>query len=65
MKRPVVSHRHAPLPSMALFQFTHIEPYYDYCRHCDVLYRRVLEPLGYQYTIDLSECCQARQCADD
>lgn len=48
-------------PSMArLLQFSHIEPYHDYCRHCDALYRRVLEPLGYQYTIDLSECRQAR-----
>ncbi len=37
-----------------------IEPYPDYCRHCDVLYRRVLEPLGYACECDLSECDQAR-----
>lgn len=37
-----------------------IEPYQDYCRHCDVLYRRVLEPLGYLYECDLSECGRAR-----
>ena len=36
-----------------------IEPYHDYCRHCDVLYRRALEPLGYEYTIDLSRCHEA------
>jgi hypothetical protein len=48
-------------PSMIrLLETEHITPYHDYCRHCDVLYRRVLESLGYQYTIDLSECEQAR-----
>ena len=36
------------------------EPYRDYCRHCDVLYRRVLEPLGYDYIIDLSGADTAR-----
>ena len=38
----------------------HIEPYHDYCWHCDVLYRNILEPLGYEYECDLSECDQAR-----
>ena len=32
-----------------LMEYEHIEPYHDYCRHCDVLYRRVLEPLGYEH----------------
>lgn len=36
------------------------EPYQDYCGHCDVLYRRVLEPLGYECSADLSECDEAR-----
>jgi len=31
-----------------------IEPYKDYCEHCDILYRRVLEPLGYRCSVDLS-----------
>ena len=48
-------------PSKArLLACKHIEPYADYCRHCDALYRRVLEPLGYEYDIDLSECDRAR-----
>ena len=48
-------------PSMArLIELRHVEPYHDYCRHCDVLYRRVLEPLGYEYSIDLSTCEEAR-----
>jgi len=34
--------------------------YPDYCLHCDVLYRRVLEPLGYEYHIDLSNSGDAR-----
>jgi len=42
-----------------LLEFKHIEPYPDYCRHCDMLYRDVLEPLGYSYDIDLSECDRA------
>ena len=48
-------------PSMGrLLELEHVEPYHDYCRHCDVLYRRVLEPLGYRYAIDLSRCHEAR-----
>lgn len=43
-----------------LIEFRHIEPYRDYCEHCDGLYRRVLEPLGYEYTIDLSQCDKAK-----
>ena len=39
-----------------LLEWRHIEPYHDYCRHCDVLYREVLEPLGYDYELDLSQC---------
>lgn len=38
----------------------HIEPYEHYCEHCDVLYRRVLEPLGFKYNIDLTACKEAR-----
>jgi hypothetical protein len=38
----------------------HIEAYEHYCEHCDVLYRRVLEPLGFSYDIDLSTCKEAR-----
>ena len=48
-------------PSMSrLLETQHVEPYHDYCRHCDVLYRRVLEPLGFTYDIDLSKCKEAR-----
>lgn len=43
-----------------LLEYTHFEAYPDYCRHCDALYRRVLEPLGYDYDIDLSHCDEAR-----
>jgi hypothetical protein len=43
-----------------LMEFKHIEPYHDYCRHCDVLYREVLEPMGYSCEADLSKCDQAR-----
>ena len=43
-----------------LTEYAHIEAYRDYCEHCDILYRRILEPMGYEYDIDLSECDQAR-----
>jgi len=48
-------------PSMGLLlSLEHIAPYPDYCQHCDVLYRRVLEPLGYDCEADLSHCHEAR-----
>ena len=48
-------------PSMGrLNELKHIEPYEHYCEHCDTLYRRVLEPLGFEYHIDLSTCKEAR-----
>ncbi len=54
----IVMHR---CPSMArLIELEHVEPYHDYCRHCDVLYRRVLEPLGFCCQVDLSHCKEAR-----
>ena len=37
-----------------LLELSHVEPYHDYCGHCDVLYRRVLEPLGFTYDADMS-----------
>ncbi|MCA1809143.1 MAG: hypothetical protein ABR497_00285 [Kiritimatiellia bacterium] len=42
-----------------LLQYGQIHPYPDYCRHCDLLYRRVLEPLGFSYEIDLSRADRA------
>ena len=48
-------------PSKALLlACDHLEPYHDYCGHCDVLYRRVLEPLGFACILDQSECEHAR-----
>ena len=48
-------------PSMGrLLEEKHIEPYEFYCEHCDTLYRRVLEPLGFKYHIDLSRCKDAQ-----
>jgi hypothetical protein len=43
-----------------LLEYKHILPYPDYCEHCDMLYRRVLEPLGYTYDLDRSQTDQAR-----
>jgi hypothetical protein len=42
-----------------LIESKHLKPYHAYCEHCDLLYRRVLEPLGFAYTIDLSNCDNA------
>ncbi len=42
-----------------LLEIEHVEPYRDYCQHCDVLYRRVLEPMGYDYSFDMSQCDKA------
>ena len=43
-----------------LLALEHVEPYDDYCGHCDVLYRGVLDPLGYDCSFDLSECDRAK-----
>ena len=43
-----------------LLEWTHIDPYPDYCGHCGVLYRRVLEPLGYEYFYDQSHVDEER-----
>ena len=44
----------------SLLEYKHIEPYHDYCGHCDVFYRRVLEPLGYEYIFNDSESDKAK-----
>jgi hypothetical protein len=43
-----------------LLEYEHIDPYPDYCEHCDVLYKRVLDPLGYTYKLDRSQTDRAR-----
>lgn len=51
--------RHCPSKGR-LLATDHLAAYPDYCRHCDILYRRVLEPLGFTYDIDLSQSDRAR-----
>ncbi len=43
-----------------LLRLAHLKPYPHYCDHCDLLYRRVLEPLGFTYEFDRSQVDQAR-----
>ena len=50
--------RHCPSKGR-LNEFKHIEPDKYYCEHCDVIYRKVLEPLGFEYNIDLSNSDKA------
>ncbi len=49
-----ITMHHCPSKSR-LLEYKHIEPYLDYCEHCDVIYRRVLEPLGFEYYLDRSQ----------
>ena len=51
--------RHCPSMGL-LIETKHIEPYEYYCEHCDALYRGVLEPLGFDYDIDLSQADKAK-----
>lgn len=53
-----ITMHHCPSKGM-LLSMEHMQPYADYCEHCDVLYRRVLEPLGYRYDFDDSQCDRA------
>ena len=53
-KRFRISHmRHCPSRGM-LNALGHIEPYYDYCSHCNVIYERVLKNYGIKYERDNS-----------
>ena len=42
-----------------LIDYPHLEPYHNYCGHCDVVYHRILESLGYEYIFDDSRVDQA------
>ena len=53
-----ISMHHCPSKGR-LLEYEHFEPYQDYCEHCDVLYRRVLEPMGYECSVDMSRCDEA------
>ena len=50
--------RHCPSRGM-LNALSHIEPYHDYCSHCNVIYARVLEKYGVVYERDNSEIANA------
>ena len=44
-----------------LNELSHVEPYYDYCSHCNVLYSRILDRYGIEFVrdhrgIDRAEC---------
>jgi hypothetical protein len=60
-KKIIYTHmRHCPSRGM-LNSLSHVEPYYDYCTHCKVIYQRVLEKYGIVYerdhsNIDMAEC---------
>ncbi len=43
-----------------LLKRAYTDPYYDYCGHCDVLYKRCAAKHGVEITCDLSECAQAK-----
>ena len=50
--------RHCPSRGM-LNELNHMEPYYDYCEHCNIIYSRVLEKYGVEYIRDHSEIDRA------
>ena len=60
-KRIIYTHmRHCPSRGM-LNSLSHVDPYYDYCTHCKIIYQRVLEKYGIVYErdhtdIDKAEC---------
>ena len=43
-------------PSVGLLrQTSHITPFPDYCEHCKVLYRRVIDPFGFRCEIQVHD----------
>lgn len=54
----VIKMHHCPSRGL-LNRLKHYKQYPRYCEHCDVLYRRVLEPLGFECESDMTRCGQA------
>jgi hypothetical protein len=54
-----IAMHHCPSKGMLLESASYYPVYPDYCQHCGVVYKRVLESLGYQYEIDLSHVNRA------
>ena len=68
-KRCFTHMRHCPSRGR-LNDLQHIEPYYDYCGHCNVIYQRVLEKYGVVFkmdhsNIDRAECTSMLYMAGD
>ena len=60
VKRYRYSHmRYCPSRGM-LNSLTHVEPYYDYCSHCNIIYSRVLDKYGIEFVRDNSEVDKAQ-----
>ena len=58
-KKIIYTHmRHCPSRGM-LNSLSHVEPYYDYCTHCKIIYQRVLEKYGIVYERDHSDIDKA------
>ncbi len=54
-KKQRYSHmRHCPSRGM-LNALEHVEPYHNYCEHCNVIYQRVLDNYGVQMDMDFSK----------
>lgn len=43
-----------------LIEMKNMEPYESYCNHCPALYSRVLEPMGYEFIMDLTDTDKAK-----
>ena len=42
-----------------LIECKHITPYYDYCGHCEAIFRPLLARYGLGYEMDLTDCAKA------
>ncbi len=42
-----------------LLEITHNEPYYDYCGHCEAIFKPLLAKYGLTYEMDLTHCDRA------
>lgn len=45
-----------------LLDINYMKPYKNYCGHCPAIYSRVLDPLGYEFIMDLS-CTDEGKCS--
>ena len=57
----IIDMHHCPSKGL-LLELDYMQPYHAYCKHCDILYDRVLHKRGIAQENDQSHCDEAKCC---